>query len=383
MAQTRLEAQCDELLKQGIYNVRDTHISVRTAKAYANWFCSEKFSSANEANEFGGSLGLPFDGLPLKLGFNQSSSSFSSWYESFCQDVRTNFQQSTKVEEHLKEVSSRLLDSFDKCIAAKGLHVWLEYTYSPKFFHFCANWVTPSSTAPRRLKFESFLPPEGVSCKPDPRKISIGPSVFTARCSRTDDAVDLVVNAEYLVAEGDLMLPAIESSVRQPEPCPAGLVRTTTNPLIHQESAERVYGQLSDDRTKVLMMRVRSAPEQLDWEPLDKPCEAPNWTPNAVWTDPRRSSPFFEVVYGLDCGDTVYLLRFWNLPNEKPVGKLASTSLTESPSRDCDGWNPNPTPGSQTSPFFEYTWLLRHGTRSYHLRFTNAVGRDNITILPE
>jgi len=94
--------ECSQLLSQGIYDIRSSASDLNTASSFSQWFCDKKFSSSDQANEFGASLGFPFKGVPVKLGFNSSSQSWSEWYSSFCGSVKSDQLLQTKVSDHVQ-----------------------------------------------------------------------------------------------------------------------------------------------------------------------------------------------------------------------------------------------------------------------------------------
>src|SRR5437660_713408 len=98
---------CSALLKDGIFDTRSSLNIQDRARSYANWFCSLKFSESSQADSFGADLAFPFQGVPVKLGFNSATQSWNQWYSSFCQDVRENFSEHTRVEEFVRTASQK------------------------------------------------------------------------------------------------------------------------------------------------------------------------------------------------------------------------------------------------------------------------------------
>lgn len=132
--------ECSQLLSQGIYDIRSSASDLSTASSFSSWFCDQKFSSSQQADSFGASLGLPFQGIPVKLGFNASSQSWSQWYSNFCSRVQQDQSLQSRVRDHVQTVNPQIIQAFNACIEADGLHVWLERTYDPKTFIFAARF---------------------------------------------------------------------------------------------------------------------------------------------------------------------------------------------------------------------------------------------------
>jgi hypothetical protein len=117
--------ECSQLLSQGIYDIRSSASDTNTALSFSQWFCDKKFSSSEQANDFGASLGFPFKGVPVKFEFNSSSQSWSEWYSSFCASVKQNQSLQSKVREHVQTINPVIIQAFNACIQSDGLHVWL------------------------------------------------------------------------------------------------------------------------------------------------------------------------------------------------------------------------------------------------------------------
>jgi hypothetical protein len=211
---------CPDIMRWGIFDTRDTNAQKDEASSYANWFCSQTLSSSSEADSFGASIGFPFKGLPVKLGFDSSKQSWNEWKSSFCQDVRTTFSRGEVFEEHVKQASPAILDAFQACLKQKGAYAWLEYTADPAVFGYGVKFDTPVHKLDS-IKV-SFTAPQTVACSPDPRSVTVlSPNTFRATCRRHGDKlVKIVVNsADIEVAgAGTLVLAAIPKAPKLPGP---------------------------------------------------------------------------------------------------------------------------------------------------------------------
>jgi len=217
---------CSEVLRAGIFDTRDTATQDEQAASYANWFCSQQFSSASDAENFGASLGFPFKGLPVKLGFNSSKQSFSEFKSSFCQDVRSSFSRRQTLEEHIRQVSPVVLNAFQSCLRRKGAEVFIEHTADPTVFGYAVKFDSPSPKLPSIVV--QLTIPKSVACEPNAKSITVfSPTTFRAVCKRNDNKlVKLAANSSDfdLVGGGALVLAAIAPrSATIPTPIPAVL----------------------------------------------------------------------------------------------------------------------------------------------------------------
>jgi hypothetical protein len=212
------QESCPDIMRWGIFDTRDTTAQKDEASSYANWFCSQTLSSSSEADSFGASIGFPFKGLPVKLGFDSSKQSWNEWKSSFCQDVRTTFSQREVFEEHVKQASPAILDAFQACLKQKGAYAWLEYTADPAVFGYGVKFDTPAHKLDS-IKV-SFIAPPTVACRPDPRSVTVlSPNTFRATCTRHGDKlVKIVVNSPDIevAGAGTLVLAAIPKAPKPP-----------------------------------------------------------------------------------------------------------------------------------------------------------------------
>lgn len=207
--------ECSALISQGIYDIQSNASDLSTAASFASWFCDQKFSSSESANEFGASLGFPFKGIPLKFGFDSDSENFETWSSSFCSQVRHDQSLQSKVRSHVQTVNDGIVRAFNDCINADGLSVWLERTDDPRIFKFAARFTSPTQRAPFAT-IRSFDSGDNVQCKDVP--VTIDRATFRTRCVRNGDSgVTIVVTADFDPrGGGKLSLPAV-SPLSPPE----------------------------------------------------------------------------------------------------------------------------------------------------------------------
>ena len=209
---------CSQILSQGIYDIRSSSSDLATASSFSQWFCDKKFSSSQQANDFGASLGFPFKGVPVKLGFNASSQNWSEWYSSFCGRVSSDQSLQSRVSQHVQTVSPKIVQAFSACIDSDGLHVWIERTYDPKRFRFATRFNPPNENNPKATIYK-FDPGPNVSCEDTPKTVSR--PVWRTNCVRkNNNPVSMIVNSDWTPkGGGNLDLPSI-ASPPPPPPVP-------------------------------------------------------------------------------------------------------------------------------------------------------------------
>jgi hypothetical protein len=203
----RAQGECSALLHQGIYDLSNTSIDDQKADSFSQWFCDQRFYSESDADSFGVSLGFPFKGIPVKLGFDSANQSYSNWQSSFCEDTRRSSITRSSIRKTLQTVNPTILDAFKTCIGSRGLHVWLERTSDPTVFMFRARYNSNGAPSP---KITSFVTGPNVKCNPWPATRVVDGSGLTSRCRRTKDPVAIAINADQEPVGGNqLTLPGI------------------------------------------------------------------------------------------------------------------------------------------------------------------------------
>src|SRR4051812_29756470 len=73
---------CDLFAKYGIYDTRETQSDDARTLAYRHWFCQQTFSSEQDAQSLGASLGYK----DLDIGYDHASQSWAQFKSSYCDD---------------------------------------------------------------------------------------------------------------------------------------------------------------------------------------------------------------------------------------------------------------------------------------------------------
>lgn len=209
--------ECSALLTKGIYDIRETDSSVDASSSFSQWFCDQRFSSKDSADSFGASLGFPFKGLPVKLGFDSDKADFSQWYSNYCSNTTQDQTLRTRLTEYIETVNPVIVKAFTECISSVGLHAWIERTADPHKFKFATRFVSPGRRNPS-AKYDSFTTGDNVKCDVKPIGRPIDASTWRTSCTRKNNKpVVLVANADWNInGGGELELPSILSSQEAP-----------------------------------------------------------------------------------------------------------------------------------------------------------------------
>lgn len=202
---------CSVYLSRGIYDWHSSSDALASSSSYSQWFCDQKFSRAQDADSFGATVGFPFKGLPVALGFDEASQSYSSWQSDFCSSTKTNQTLLSNVRDFLKTINQGIVNAVGECLKSDGLHVWLERTDDPKTFLFAGRYNSPIPRDFPSTKITQFDTGPNVKCTEKPK--TIGKSEWRTRCSRENEAaVVLVVTTDPgpIVGGGTLFLSPLE-----------------------------------------------------------------------------------------------------------------------------------------------------------------------------
>ncbi|WP_299854650.1 hypothetical protein [uncultured Roseobacter sp.] len=125
-------ANCEGFARLGLYDVRLETSDVDRAESYRHWFCSQKFTSAEQANSAGLDIGI--DGFDL--GFDSDNQSWSEFYHEYCQETTFASKYRETTLNYVKTVNQGVVNAFQACIAQPGLHAWITQGSSARTFTF-------------------------------------------------------------------------------------------------------------------------------------------------------------------------------------------------------------------------------------------------------
>ena len=142
------------------------------------------------------------------------------------------------------------------------------------------------------------------------------------------------------------------------------------------------------ETNKVYLVRsTNPAPQNNAWIAYLTPVTLPANCPNPKWTPtPLKSEQGgdFEVVYGLNCGSKIYLIKFSNRRNVSQFVSILATRDLGGVSATPTGWSPapiwtNPNPGGS----FEVEYLFQYSGKRYLFRLWDKPGSNPIDVLDQ
>lgn len=148
--------QCDQILKQGIYDIHSSISSQERTTSFINFFKQKDFASFTEAKSFAASAFIPLEELIIGVGlsFDQSG------YQEFRREIQsyTNWTSSDKirVEAFVQKINMNVVEAWGNCINNSGIHIWTEQTSDPKIFFIKVKYV-PDDGSFHHIKSISFV----------------------------------------------------------------------------------------------------------------------------------------------------------------------------------------------------------------------------------
>lgn len=188
-----LAADCNDLLKLGVFDTRNTNTASANRQRLALAFCKEEASSLQVAKKAGGAVGIDlFEVLKAQGGGGAEESQYQTFRARLCHKSAYEADETFFLKEEVKTASKAIVDGFNQCIANKGLVQYL--TTNDKSDKFVWNIVfrTPDNRIPTVDVFLDERPKGRCTYqnRPAPQKISgVGVGGVRLNCSLkpTDD----------------------------------------------------------------------------------------------------------------------------------------------------------------------------------------------------
>jgi hypothetical protein len=325
---------CDALLAHGVFDISKLVYDRSSAYSYMHWFCDEHFGSQEVSDKFGGSIGLPFQGLAIKLGFDSSKESWQTWYSKTCSSTQIGTTDSLSVNQYIQSVSSTLVKAFTDCIQADGFHVWLERS-SGRDFRIAAVLRDPTDQGASAL-IDTLSLPANVKC-PGARDFvrhAVRGSTRRLACTRTDDAsVDITLNASWDPRGGGaLSLPEVWQRPETPEApttakakCYVDIGKGTIDGP--KSGTKHLHGVFCTAPGKITSTLEEVSVEMTDWKTA--PClHAERYRPNESIQGNTAYIKFFT-----DSGDKceVQIVVEYELPRSQAAASAPIVSATKRP----------------------------------------------------
>lgn len=199
---------CEVFMTKGIYDIWHTKNEEAATLAYAESFCMQNFLTEADSSSITGALGIVYESVPIKAGFDSSKQEYKDWQDSFCKSVNMDQSVFSSLNTHRKTINPKVIEAVDTCLNAPGVHAWVEFggrtdkiTIAAKFNGL--DHRTPSA----KITIQSS---DNLKCRP--KKIDVRDrSTKRLLCTRNDrDAATILLNSDTPMHGADkLNIPAV------------------------------------------------------------------------------------------------------------------------------------------------------------------------------
>jgi hypothetical protein len=207
----RAENNCAALLKGGVFDERLAVESNDGFQSFRSFYCSR----STKASSGGGKLSLDVPIPDLPLGVSAENSSTNNELSEMCEGQASWSSFSHDTREYVKKASAVIVDGFNKCMNAPGLHGAVVYTGVPKTYDIAISFV-PATGRESNVHISRAT---NRSCQVPPGTVIFAqPTYFP--CTRTSDqaASQVIVYFQEGGSTGPLTAPSITPAVLPWEP---------------------------------------------------------------------------------------------------------------------------------------------------------------------
>jgi hypothetical protein len=106
---------CDQVLKQGIFNSSTLSKSTLAQKSYQDWLCSTSFITHDDALVQGVAMGVPVFGVPLKAGGRFSQADRDNFYRDQCPGSKASSDGGANYMRLLSTVDPKVVSAWARC----------------------------------------------------------------------------------------------------------------------------------------------------------------------------------------------------------------------------------------------------------------------------
>ncbi|CAD6531919.1 hypothetical protein LMG27952_02636 [Paraburkholderia hiiakae] len=206
---------CNQLLKDGVFDQHDVLGTNFQQRVFLNRFCSAHYKTVQDAQSDSLNADIPIEEVMVGFGFSGQDSHFSQDYQTLCsqQDSFSTVNQSTTSK--IRIADANLAQAFVQCVSGNPFSAYLTPTDSRQFQIYAKyNPIGGSSPTSQVKSFD--YDPKQISCRNVPKEI--GPEGWHIDCSRNDAklAAQLSLNTAY--GSASFTFPAISD---KPAPAPS------------------------------------------------------------------------------------------------------------------------------------------------------------------
>ena len=212
-------ADCEALSRYGIYDISTSTTDTQRSQAFRRLFCQQNFETSTQASDFGLSLGVPVDSVPLNLGIDSSSNNFKESYSKFCDNQSYDSSMAQKTISFVKTINASVIQSLNLCLTQAGLHARLEQGADGINFRFYTKYVA-SSDLEQWPTVKDFVI-SGATCDNPPEvDAKVTPAGWETLCRRqaSDKEVLIAFNASSTVIKDTPLSLAPVANPPQPKP---------------------------------------------------------------------------------------------------------------------------------------------------------------------
>lgn len=226
-------AQCEALLKDGVFDFRSQLTEEERVSSFVNYMRDQVRTSSSSSTSVDAGIGVKI----LKANLKGDQQKLDQSFRDLTDYKKSDTEQRNRLITVARTVNEELARQFVKCQEVNGLHVWIEHTADPTTFKI-ATVNRDGSEKPRQAYIRSVsIVPGDVSCQPQLPKstkdkpAAVGGSTVRSICTRsTCKPVTAVVNASVNpIGGGSLTVPSFCSVVDEDDGkpgnsklCPAG-----------------------------------------------------------------------------------------------------------------------------------------------------------------
>lgn len=134
------QAQCKDILGQGIYDYRDTGIIISTSNSFINWYKHFQSSSTflNKMKEI--EVDIPIDKITIGGGYSDDVTESEKFEQLIARYLSGSNNAKYELSEVIKSINPTIVDAWQKCINRSGVHIWIEFSESPDEFILAAKY---------------------------------------------------------------------------------------------------------------------------------------------------------------------------------------------------------------------------------------------------
>lgn len=114
------EDKCKAVLASGIWDIQSSSATSPFQRSFANWFCSQDFSSETDFKDRGASIGLPVEGVPLEFAGYNREKNWKSYYKSACTQPADFISQLKSSKYFTKLADSDVVNAWKDCVEDGG-----------------------------------------------------------------------------------------------------------------------------------------------------------------------------------------------------------------------------------------------------------------------